>query len=170
METNDFTLIFDGFWQQNKMDCLPDTFGVYCVYAFFSESDEEDGGIRRLLYVGSAHSIRREVMQHPCWPSWLMELKGRERVCLTAAILPSSSHRTRLEAALIFHHQPPVCDEKNGIYLESFPFDETTLTLKGAANLLSPMFSIPANGIKNVGGTTLRVVDKPGPSKSKRVA
>jgi hypothetical protein len=46
--------------------------------------------------------------------------------------------RERAEAAMIHHHKPPANTE----YVNSFPYDTTTVSTSGQIVLLSPLFTV----------------------------
>ena len=64
-------------------------------------------------------------------------LRKGEELCVTRAEVRSAD-RERVEAALIYHHNPPCNTE----YVDYFPFDKTIVTTSGSAAKLSETFTV----------------------------
>lgn len=70
-------------------------------------------------------------------PKWEKHLNSSEELCYSFGAVASSS-RERCEAAMIFKHKPP----ENTEYVDSFPFDKTTMKLSGTTAKLSTNFTV----------------------------
>ena len=130
-------LSFDGYWRAVNKASIPSSGGVYCVYACTYDSSAQTVSIRRLLYIGEAANVRDRIDGHERWHDWEAYLRAGEVLCFNCAQI-SARNRQRAEAALIYHHQPPANNE----YKSNFPFDRTTVNVKGRAAKLSRSFTV----------------------------
>jgi excinuclease UvrABC nuclease subunit len=132
-----FTLNFKGYWHQANIDSIPCHPGIYCVYECYHDHAKNQVLLRRLLYIGEAEDVNQRIKNHEKWPDWKKALKAGEELCFSFTSI-ITIHRVRIEAALIYKHKPPDNDD----YLNSFPFDRTTILLTGTTDLLIPMFTV----------------------------
>jgi hypothetical protein len=128
-------LDFDGVFM--KSSGLPAASGVYCVYTCI-EKDEKTVTIKKLVYIGESGEVRARATNHNLLETWKKHLASGEVLCFTAATVSPESTRQRAEAAMIFHHKPPVNDE----YTHSFPFDSTTINVSGKTSTLTTAFTV----------------------------
>lgn len=91
---------------------------------------------RSLIYVGEAQDVNDRIATHEKWPDWRRHLQRGEQACFNFAPVESSD-RTRVEAALIFHHKPPLSSD----YKTYFPFDDTTISAIGKTKHLDTKFT-----------------------------
>ncbi len=109
-------LDFHGFWWETSIKDMPDCPGIYCVYKYTPNSNEE------LIYIGqSGDSIRDRIRNHDKWGTWKSCFKDRQILCFSCAQI--GPERERAEAALIFEYKPLY----NDTYKDSFPFPDTTV-------------------------------------------
>ena len=152
MSAKSYTLNFDGYWREPNIGGLPAKSGIYCVYACTHNESAGTVSIRELLYIGEAGNVNGRVSEHERWNDWKRRLLYGEQLCFNAALINPTSDRQRAEAAMIHRHKPPCNDE----YVNSFPFDETTITTKGKNALLSNQFTVyPTRTTRGLGGMSL---------------
>jgi excinuclease UvrABC nuclease subunit len=107
------------------------------VYACTHNVQEKTVSIRKLLYVGEAANVKERVAGHDRRQDWKRELQ-RGGLCFNAALIYPESDRQRAEAAVIHHHKPSC----NVEYVDSFPFDQTTITTSGKNAELDGQFTV----------------------------
>ena len=133
-----YALTFKGYRREKYWKGLPEISGIYCVYACKFDPDKETVAIRQLLYIGESDNIRKRIPEEPKKRRdvWAKELLSGEELCVSRAEVRSAD-RSRVEAALIYHHKPPCNTE----YVDNFPFDKTTVTTSGDNAKLSEKFT-----------------------------
>jgi hypothetical protein len=136
MPPQTYSLSFDGYWREENYVGIPKDSGVFCVYACYYHPQEMTESIRSLIYIGEAEDVSDRIATHEKWSDWRRHLQRGEQVCFNFAPVESSD-RERVEAALIFHHKPPV----NSDYKDSFPFDDTTISTSGKTKHLDTRFT-----------------------------
>ena len=94
--------------------------------------------LQRLLYIGEAANVRDRIMNHDRWADWKRQLKFGETICVNTAVISPEADRQRAEAAMIFKHKPPYNTE----YVDSFPFDTTSITTSGKNALMHATFTV----------------------------
>jgi hypothetical protein len=94
--------------------------------------------LQRLLYIGEAANVRDRVMNHDGWPDWKRKLKAGETICVNAAPISPEAEWRCAEAAMIFKHKPPCNTE----YVDSFPFDTTSITTSGRNAQMQAAFTV----------------------------
>jgi excinuclease UvrABC nuclease subunit len=137
MAAQTYNIEFDGYWRDENKDGLPGKSGVYCVYSCVYNRSEKSVSIKKLIYIGEAGNVNSRVANHEKCNDWKSHLKSDEELCFSFGGI-SSTDRDRCEAALIFKHKPPENDE----YVDSFPFDQTTMQLSGKTALLTTNFTV----------------------------
>ena len=75
---------------------------------------------------------------HELKEKWERQLPKGEVLCFNMAEIAPGSARQRAEAAVIYHHKPP-CNEE---YSDSFPYDQTTITISGKNSELKSNFTV----------------------------
>ena len=136
MTTSFHSLTYDGYWLEAGVQSIPDRTGVYSVYACRHNAAANTVAIRKLIYIGEAQNVRNRVSRHEKTPAWRRHLAAGEELCFNFA--PIVTGRARVEAALIHHHKPP----ENTEYVDSFPFEETTVGTGGQNELLANFFVV----------------------------
>ena len=142
MATKSYSLNFDGYWCAPNASGLPAKSGIYCVYACTHNQQENTVSLRKLLYIGEAANVRDRVGSHDRWRDWERELQRGEVLCFSAALIAPEADRQRAEAAMIYQHKPPC----NVEYVNSFPFEQTTISTGGRNALLNEYFTVYAQG------------------------
>ncbi len=138
MFSNNFNLTFSGYWLDVNTNAMPDTSGVYCVYACAYNSLANQVSLIRLLYIGEADSVLKRIQGHEKWNAWKQQLLLGERLCFSMAGVSYPANRTRAEAALIFRHKP-TCNTE---YVSHFPFQHTVISTSGTNALLDTQFTV----------------------------
>jgi len=137
MAAKSYALEFAGYWREQNISGIPGKSGVYCVYACKYDPRAKQVWLHRLIYIGEADNVRQRVAGHEKRDDWRDHLNRGEELCFSFASVQSSD-RQRVEAAMIFHHKPPVNEE----YKHSFPFDSTTISTSGCNALLDEHFTV----------------------------
>lgn len=131
----EIVLDFKGYWTEESERFIPDQSGIYCVYRAAHDRLNRKLLIKQLIYIGESERVRSRVSRHEAKSEWQAHLKGDEILCFS--FTPILYDRNRVEAALIYHHQPL----ENQTYLREYPFPDTALFVTGAKILLSDCFA-----------------------------
>ncbi|MCD6222041.1 GIY-YIG nuclease family protein [bacterium] len=137
MAEQTFKIEFEGYWRERNINGIPSHSGVYCVYECTYNANNDTVTIHRLIYIGESGNVNERIANHEKWSEWKRYVKSGNELCFSFAYV-ESSNRDRVEAALIFKHNPPANDE----YKDSFPFDRTTISASGKTALLSTYFTV----------------------------
>jgi len=137
MADKQFDLEFEGYWLEFGKNSVPAKSGVYCVYVCKHNKKTDKISIRDLVYIGESGNVRKRLSDHELQDDWESHLRSSETLCYSYAPV-TSAYRERVEAALIFKHQPEVNTEYNN----SFPFDKTTITTSSANRELLTKFTV----------------------------
>jgi len=121
------------------------------VYACTNNRQANTVSIRKLLYIGEAENIRSRVSGHERWKDWEQKLQSGEELCFNAAIISPAADRERAEAAMINRHKPPC----NVEYVNSFPFEQTSVWTKGRNAKLEASFTVYPVRPQGLGSTLL---------------
>ena len=138
MTAKTYQLNFDGYWREPAISHLPAKSGIYGVYACVHNRAKGTVTLNRLIYIGEAGDVCDRVANHEKWPVWRRQLRQGEELCFNAALIAGDSDRQRAEAAMIFERKP-VCNTE---YVDSFPFEATTITTSGCNALMQVMFTV----------------------------
>ena len=128
---------FDGYWRDEKKTVLPAKSGIYCVYECTHNAEKKSVSIHKLIYIGESKDVKNRVANHEKYEDWLKHVRSGNELCFSFGGVEATD-RARAEAAMIFKHKPPENDE----YVDSFPFDRTTMSLSGKTALLSTNFTV----------------------------
>lgn len=134
-----YALTFRGYWRAPNAGGLPNKSGIYCVYACTYNEQEKTVTLRELLYIGESVNIRDRVDGHERWEIWKLELQWNEVLCFNAAVIEPRESRLRVEAAMIYEHRPT----SNWEFIDSFPYNKTTVITRGRNALLHNRFTAP---------------------------
>jgi len=137
MAEQSFTVTFYGYWGEKAISGIPQESGIYCVYTAVKNTAENTVSLKKLIYIGESENVNDRIKNHEKWDDWKKKLSNGETIYFSFAPV-GSSFRCRVEAAFIFKHKPPVNTE----YVNSFPFDKTTITTQGETALLSSLFTV----------------------------
>jgi len=131
MTKKTISIAFDGYWRDEKKANLPAKSGVYCVYECTHNVKD------KLIYIGEAENVRDRVVNHQKYDNWLKHVRKDNELCFSFGGV-EGTNRERAEAAMIFKHNPP----ENSEYVNSFPFDKTTMSLSEKTALLATYFTV----------------------------
>lgn len=129
-----FNKTIEGYY--TNLQSLSTNKGVYFVYRCIHNSTAKTVDLKELLYIGEAENIHQRVTTHNRYDDWKRKLRAGEVLCWTECA--EAIDRKTLEAALIFKHKPPL----NVEYVNSFPFETTSVSLSGATALLQTSFVV----------------------------
>lgn len=130
------SISFDGYWRDVNRNGVPSQSGVYCVYRGTFDATAGTVSLKQLLYIGESDNVHDRLANHECEARWKRHLGGGEVLVFSFGAI--TSDRVRAEAAMIYHHQPPVNIE----YKDNFPYETTLMTLGGTTALLQTSFTI----------------------------
>lgn len=128
---------FDGYQSRSRVDRIPSVSGVYAVHRGVYRPEANTVQLTGLLYIGESGDIRERITHHDRWDDWEENLLAGESLWFSYGAI-DNSRRNRAEAALIFHHKPPL----NTSGANQFNYDRTTIVLSGRHNLLAPYFTV----------------------------
>jgi hypothetical protein len=141
MSAKTISLTFAGYYRDVDTSGIPNQSGVYLVYTCTYDRQRNEVALRKLIYVGEAAHVRDRIQHHERRPTWQTHLGPGEELCYSFAPI-ASPDRERAEAAVVYHHKPPVNDE----YKYSFPFDDTTMNSSGRCAFIDPLFTVRRTG------------------------
>ena len=128
-------LDFGGYWREVNKGGIPEKSGVYLVYVCRYDESQKTVTLDKLVYIGEAENAQDRITNHEKWPEWRKYVPKGSEICFSFAGV-TGPDRQRGEAALIFYHKPPCNTE----YIDSFPFEDTTVQSTGkCAKLSSPI-------------------------------
>ena len=127
-----WNLKFDGYWPKREMATEANWPGIYCVYAFVSDTSSY------LLYIGEAQRVGTNILTHRGFKKWKRAANGYPLLFSSAMIVPED-HCHRVTAAMIHYHKPP-CNEER--YKEIFPFSRTSILTEGKTLNLEYYFTV----------------------------
>jgi hypothetical protein len=137
MASQTFRNDYDGYWREVNSRGLPSSSGVYTVYECTFNKGKDTVSIHKKIYIGEAGNIKERIENHEKKEDWLEHVRKGNTLCYNAAHV-DATYRERVEAALIFEHEPPENEE----YTDSFPFDTTTIKTMGNNKYLKDQFII----------------------------
>ena len=137
MASLNFSLNFLEYWRYINRSGVPESSGVYCVYASTYNPLDEKFILKRLLYIGEAGNMRQRLENHEKLKEWEKQLEPGEIISFSC-VKVDAYYRERVEAALIYKHKPPVNTE----YVYNFPYDKTTIYTSGCNALLYTYFTV----------------------------
>ena len=137
MATQSYSIEFDGCWRETNKGGVPDESGVYCVYTCTYDKQAGTVSLKKLVYIGESDDVRARIANHEKQSDWESHLQQGQQLCYSFGAVVSAS-RERCEAAMIFKHKPP----ENSEYVNSFPYDQTTINLSGKTALLHTSFTV----------------------------
>jgi excinuclease UvrABC nuclease subunit len=126
---------FKGYWREPNKGGIPKESGVYCVYRCTYNKLLNNISIHELIYIGESDNVNNRINTHEKLSDWSKYLKPDEQLCYSFTPV-DDNYRTRVEAALIYRHKPPVNIE----YKDNFPFDKTIVNTSGANSHLEKFF------------------------------
>jgi len=137
MATQTYSLEFHGYRIEVNKSSLPAESGIYCVYRCTYDREKGTVSLKKLIYIGESQNIKERVDGHEKLEDWQSYLESGEILCYSYTLADETT-RKRCEAAMIIKHNPPVNTE----YVNSFPFDKTTVILTDKIALLTTPFTV----------------------------
>ncbi|MBU0677817.1 MAG: GIY-YIG nuclease family protein [Verrucomicrobia bacterium] len=137
MAERTINITFDGYWRDNSKGGIPAASGVYCVYECRHNAADKTVNLLKLIYIGEADDVCGRIAKHEKYDDWLSHVSAGNELCFSFGGVDATM-RDRAEAALIFKHEPL----ENTEYVDSFPFDRTTMVLSGETSLLNTHFAV----------------------------
>ncbi len=136
MSAQSYHLEYDGYWREPNCGGIPNQSGIYCVYASTYNTSSQTVTLHKLVYIGESENVRERIEGHEKWSDWRRHLQSGQQLCFSYA--PITGERERAEAAMIYRHKPP----ENTEYVDTFPYDRTTITTSGRNALLEQHFTV----------------------------
>ncbi|RZP85204.1 GIY-YIG nuclease family protein [Vibrio vulnificus] len=130
-------LEFDGYWREPNKGGVPSASGIYNVYTCVFNKEDKTVSLKKHVYTGESSDVKSRIADHEKQSDWEKHLKKGEVLCYAVAKV-SSADRVRAEAAIINKHKPPV----NSEFVNSFPYETTTMELKGKTKFLKTNFTV----------------------------
>ncbi len=130
-------LSFNGYWREVNKNSIPSKSGIYLVYVCRYDESEKTVTLDKLIYTGESDDVCDRIDGHEKWPEWRRHVPQGSQLCFSFAGV-TSPDRERAEAALIYYHKPPCNTE----YVDSFPFEDTTVESSGKCALLSSPITV----------------------------
>jgi hypothetical protein len=137
MAAQTYKIEFNGYWREENKAGVPDESGIYCVYTCTHNKQDKTVTLHKLVYIGESDKVRTRISNHERQGDWESHLKSGQELCYSFGAIASVS-RERCEAAMIFKHKPP----ENTEYVDSFPYDQTTINLSGRIEFLQTFFTV----------------------------
>ncbi len=128
---------FQGYCRDEYKFRVPALSGVYCVYECKYTKIKDIVSPITLIYIGESDNVQDRIANHKKYQDWLKHVRYGNELCFSFGLIVSTD-RERAEAAMIFKHRPPENDE----YVDSFPFDRTTMFLSGKIEFLKKWFML----------------------------
>ena len=137
MAEQTFSIEFNGYWRDKDKGSIPSQSGIYCVYECTYNVQAKTVSLNKLIYIGEADNVQDRIANHEKYDDWKEYVRYGNELCFSLGAI-GVTNRVRSEAAMIFKHKPP----ENTEYVNSFPFDRTTMNLSGRIALLTPSFTV----------------------------
>ena len=137
MSAKTISIKFKGYWRDKDKSGVPAQSGVYCVYECKYNKNNDSVSLLKLIYIGEADNVQERIANHEKYQDWLKHVRFGNELCFSFGPVLSTD-RERAEAAMIFKHKPPENEE----FKDSFPFDQTRISLSGEIALLEIYFTV----------------------------
>ena len=137
MAAKTINLTFKGYWREVNKGDIPAQSGIYVVYECSYNSQADMVTLLQIIYIGESGNVNERIEGHEKWSEWREYCGANNEICFSFTPV-SNPDRELGEAALIFEHKPPVNEE----YVNSFPYDRTTMTLSSKTVLLTTNFTV----------------------------
>lgn len=134
---SNISVTFKGYWRESYASSIPAKSGIYVVYEGTYNREAKTVDLHKVIYIGESTDVRSRIAGHEKWPKWRQHCGANKVICFSFAPVVNPD-RERGEAALIYKHKPPV----NEAYKYSFPYETTSMNLKGDTALLEETFTV----------------------------
>jgi len=94
-------------------------------------------GLLKLIYIGESGNVQARVANHERTHDWKKHVRYGNELVFSSTLIKAAD-RERVEAALIYEHKPP----ENTEYVDSFPYDTTSVYTSGRNALLKSSFTV----------------------------
>lgn len=116
---------------------IPENSGVFLVYKGV-QMNESVYDIDELIYIDVAENLKESIENNPKKSIWRDHV-GESYDLFYSVTFVDIAYMEILKAALVFSSKPILNKE----YIESFPFDKTTVICEGACNGLDDVIMMP---------------------------
>lgn len=106
MDTNNFRLLFDGYWNESQFQHIPTYKGLYIVQAANYNKDELFMRSLRPIYIENSNNIRKSVTNHSNLLLWKSALKPNEQLFFSSVLILDCKVLARLKDVLIYANNP----------------------------------------------------------------
>ena len=131
-----FNIEILGYRLEADKSRIPNHSGVYFVYECNYDSKKDTVTIHGLIYIGDSDKVCDRISDHEKYDDWKKHVRPGNTLCYSTGRV-SDVYRKRIEAAYVFKYKPPENEE----YVNSFPFDKTTIDSSGKTALLNTAFT-----------------------------
>jgi len=132
-----FIQTIEGYYLEKNKSGLPSKSGVYFVYERTYNATTDKVALKKLIYIGESADVNARVGSHEKQKDWEKYVGVGNTLCYSYTLV-DGLNRTRVEAAYINRHKPPVNTE----YADAFPFDKTIVKSTGKTALLDEFFVV----------------------------
>ena len=136
MPSATYKLKFNGYWPEMDISDIPNKSGIYCVYTCNYDIIKDIFFIDRLIYIGESGSVEDRIKNHDLKGDWRKSLRTGQKLYFSFA--PIVADRERVEAALIYRHEP----EHNMEHKYHFSYDKTEVETSGRNKKLALSFIV----------------------------
>lgn len=133
-------LEFEGYWREANKGGVPSSSGIYNVYTCVHNIETNKVTLKKHVYTGESGDVKERLAKHEKQELWKKHLNRGEELCYAVAKI-SESDCVRAEAAIIKNHRPA----ENTEYIDNFPYETTTMILKGEVKFLEERFTVYKN-------------------------
>lgn len=126
MRSQTYELKFGKAYREDSINELPNESGIYLVFRGEYKENNSIIGLEELIYVGETQNVYNRFQNHGMKGIWNRELIDDQELFYFFA--PIIDDRERVEATMIFYHQP-VCNTNRK---SSFDYDTTRVTILGS--------------------------------------
>lgn len=136
-----YNLDFRGFTREGKKNTLPDYSGLYFVYRGVRHKGKDNTytcSLKELLYIGQAENINKRINgEHEHFEDWCSYLDEGEMLYYSTCPVPQYQ-LDEVEAACIYHAQPPVNTQNK----DSYNYNPVKIKTSGRVALIDKEFIV----------------------------
>lgn len=137
MTTLPISAQFNGYWMEHRLAYLPEDPGVFVVHACRYDPGIDRVTLTKLLYIGEADNLVERIPAHEKFGEWRARCAEGDYLCFSFAKVADPTVRSRLSAALVEHHRPPVNGDRH-----LCACGPVSVRLEGAVDLLCRCFAV----------------------------
>ena len=124
-----FSLNFNGYWQEINSSGIPNSSGVYLAYRCVFQPSSNTVSLKELIYIGRSKDMRDRAEQH--FQAGDLLVNQGEEICYSTVVLPESDLPI-VENALIYAQKPPL----NLTLKDSYSYPQAHFDISGRCALL----------------------------------